>query len=201
MAEPVGDAARRLAEARAGSREALGQAFEACRRYLLLIAEHELGPELRAKGGASDLVQETFVEVQRDFARFGGATEEEWRAWLRQLLLHRLANFRRRFRQQKRTATREVALEAGPSSAERGGGLAAGGPSPSTLASDREQALALDRALGRLPEDYRQVLALRYQEHLSFEDIGRRLQRSANAARKLWWRAVERLQQEMETPP
>src|SRR5438874_1673797 len=56
--------AQRFAEwlpaARNGSAQALGDALEACRVYLLAVAEHELDPELRGKGGASDLVQETF---------------------------------------------------------------------------------------------------------------------------------------------
>ena len=60
---------------------------------------------------------------------------------------------------------------------------------------------ALERALGRLPEDYREVLLLRYQGDLSFEEIGRRLGRSANAARKLWLRALHKLEQELEAPP
>jgi RNA polymerase sigma-70 factor (ECF subfamily) len=200
MADSAGWSARWLADARAGSGEALGKALEACRCYLLLVADRELGSDLQAKAGASDLVQETFLEAQRDFARFQGASEDEWLAWLRQLLLHRLANFRRRFRQQKRSVGREVALEGGPSSAERGAGLAAGGPSPSEEALAGEEARALEQALGRLPEDYRQVIELRYRHQLSFEEIGRQLQRTANAVRKLWWRAVERLQQEMDTP-
>ena len=99
MAGRADRAAPWLAAARDGSRDALGQALEACRNYLLLIADRELGADLRPKGGASDLVQETFIEAQRDFDRFGGATEAEWLAWLRQLLKHRLANFRRRYRQ------------------------------------------------------------------------------------------------------
>src|SRR5262249_56648829 len=119
----------------------------------------------------------------------------------RSRLLHGLATSRRRFHQQKRSVGREVALEAGPSSAERGAGLAADGASPSEQALEAEQAAALERALGRLPEDYRQVIELRYQRQLSFEEIGQRLQRTANAVRKLWWRAVERLPQEMDTPP
>jgi RNA polymerase sigma-70 factor (ECF subfamily) len=200
MARRGDEAMQWLADARRGSREALGQALEACRCYLVLIAHHELGPELQAKAGASDLVQEAFLEVQRDFDRFQGTTEEEWLAWLRQLLLNRLANFRRRFRQQKRSVQREVALEGDSSSAERGGGLAASDPSPSAQVLAGEQALALEQALGRLPDDYRQVIQLRYHQHLSFEEIGQHLQRTANAARKLWWRAVERLQQELDTP-
>src|SRR5262249_45736682 len=39
---------------------------EAYRGYLLVLAQRELDPDLRAKGGASDLVQETFLEAQRD---------------------------------------------------------------------------------------------------------------------------------------
>ena len=92
----MSDAAQRLAAARAGSREALGQVLQACRGYLLLLAERELDPDLQTKGGASDLVQETFLEAQKDFANFQGNSEGELRAWLRQILLHNLANFTRR---------------------------------------------------------------------------------------------------------
>jgi RNA polymerase sigma factor (sigma-70 family) len=65
----------------------------------------------------------------------------------------------------------------------------------------RERAELVRRALDRLPEDYRWALLWRYQETLSFEEIGRLLQRSPNAARKLWARALVRLQQELEPPP
>ena len=81
------------------------------------------------------------------------------------------------------------------------GGLAANMISPSGQAMEREQDQALQAALGRLPEDYRQVITLRYQEQLPFEEIGRLLQRSPEAARKLWARAVERLHEELDPPP
>ena len=57
MPEPADDVARWLAQARAGSQEALGQALEACRGYLLLVARREMGADLQAKGGESDLVR------------------------------------------------------------------------------------------------------------------------------------------------
>src|SRR4051812_44971647 len=50
-----------LPEARAGSRDALGCAFDQCRHYLLQVARRSLGSGLRPKGGASDLVQETYL--------------------------------------------------------------------------------------------------------------------------------------------
>jgi RNA polymerase sigma-70 factor (ECF subfamily) len=199
MTEQVRDAGLWLSAARAGSAEALGQALEACRGYLLLIARQELDAELQAKGGASDLVQDTFLKAHRHFGRFHGTTEEELLAWLRRLLLNNLADFRRLYRAtDKRRATREVALEAGGSSAERGGNLAAAVPSPSKAVMGEERAAALQQVIDTLPEDYRCVLQLRHQEDQSFEEIGRRMNRSANAARKLWARAVERLQQEWE---
>ncbi len=202
MGEPVGDAAQWLAAARAGSREALGNVLQTFRAYLLLVADRELDPELRAKGGASDLVQETFLEAQRDFAQFQGLSVEALRAWLRRLLLNNVANFTRDFRQRaKREVGRELPLEGGGSSNERGAGLAADIPSPSGQAVAHEQAEALARAIERLPPDYRQVLALRHEQQLAFEEIGELMQRTANAARMLWLRAVERLKKEMGTSP
>ena len=57
------------------------------------------------------MVQETFLEAQRDFGRFRGTTDGELRAWLRQLLLHNLANFARSYRgTEKRQVEREVHL-------------------------------------------------------------------------------------------
>lgn len=202
MSELTQGAAQWLAAARAGSREDLGKVLEAARQYLLSIARQELDPDLRAKNSPSDVVQETFVEAQRDFGQFQGDTEDELLAWLRQLLLHRVGKLRRRYRDtQKRRLVREVALGGDDSSDGPVGGLAANVPSPSGQAMAHEQDQALREALGRLPEDYRQVITLRYQEQLPFEEIGRLLQRSPDAARKLWARAVEQLHEELDTPP
>jgi RNA polymerase sigma-70 factor (ECF subfamily) len=72
---------------------------------------------------------------------------------------------------------------------------------PSGQAIAKEQAAALARALDRLPDDYRQVLRLRYEEGRPFEEIAALMGRSANAVGKLFARAVERVQQEVEAKP
>jgi RNA polymerase sigma-70 factor (ECF subfamily) len=202
MTNPANGAAEWLSDARAGSADALGRMLEACRGYLLLVAQRELAPDLRAKGGASDLVQETFLEAQRDFARFQGSSEAELLAWLRRLLLNNLANFTRHYRATgKRQVGLEVALEAGDSSCAPGDRLAADTPSPSGQAQADEQAEAVRQAIERLPEDYRRVIVLRYQEKRSHEEIAQLMNRSPNAARQLLVRAIERLQQELRGPP
>ena len=183
-----------IVEARNGSKIALGQLLENYRLYLLQIANQQIPTDLCGKAGGSDLVQQTFLEAQRDFGAFQGTTEAEWVGWLRRILLHNLANLVQQYRATgKRDVAREIALGAD------GGvdGLPGTDLSPSGTALAREADVALEAALARLPAEYRQVIVWRNRERLSYAEMGALLHRSAEAARKLWCRAVERLQEEL----
>jgi RNA polymerase sigma-70 factor (ECF subfamily) len=194
-----------LEAAREGSSEALAQALEACRVYLTMIADREIDPVLRAKGGASDLVQETFIEAQRAFSRFSNGSQEEFLAWLRKLLLNNVADFRRRYRgTAKRASDREVHLETASPNAPSGdwrSNLPAAIGTPSGEFVQRETIEQVEQALSQLPEDYRQVVTYRSLEDRSFEEIAQLMDRSPNAVRKLFARAIEQLQREMESGP
>ena len=54
-------------------------------------------------------------------------------------------------------------------------------------------------ALERLPDHYREVVVWHNKERLPFEEIGRRHGVSAEAARKRWTRALDRLRMELDT--
>ncbi|HEY6565264.1 MAG TPA: sigma-70 family RNA polymerase sigma factor [Pirellulaceae bacterium] len=193
--EPPAAVPEWLRAAREGSQEALGQVLEACRFYMLRVAEQEIDPGLRAKGGASDIVQQTFLEAHRDFPRFQGVSEEELRAWLRRLLLNNVADFRRHFRgTEKRAANRELSIEQGRSSRDWRDAFVAGGSTPSTEFRQQEELQAIQQAMARLPEDYRMVLQYRYFDGMSFEEAAARMDRSSAATRKLFGRAIELLQ-------
>jgi RNA polymerase sigma-70 factor, ECF subfamily len=181
-----------LAAARTGSTEALGQALSECRSYLLQIARRQLARELRAKGGASDLVQETFLEAQQHFDHFHGTSTAELRAWLSHLLRHRAAKFGRRYRT---TAKRRLACEI-----PAGSSLPADIRTPSVEAADEEQLHLIRSAIAHLPDDYRRVMTLRYEQGLKFEEIGRQLGRSADAVRMLWARALQAVKHELRPP-
>jgi RNA polymerase sigma-70 factor (ECF subfamily) len=183
--------------ARNGSPDALGRLLEECRPYLLLVANQELPAKLRGKAGASDLVQDTFLEAQGNFDHFRDHGEAELLAWLRAILLNNVANLRRRYlATDKRQVNREQPLGKGSPGARD---MPAATPSPSSVMAAREQDHALRQAMERLPEEYQHVITWRNYHRLPFEEIGRRLDRSAEAARKMWVRAVERLQQELGT--
>jgi RNA polymerase sigma-70 factor (ECF subfamily) len=192
---------RWLPAARAGSREALGRVLESCRGYLLLIARQKWDRALRAKSSPSDLVQQTFLEAQKDLTHFQGDAPEAFLAWMRQLLLNNLANHRRDFRRAKRRAALEVPLTTSDALPQSAGALRSGANSPGLALLRDEETEALERALKRLPADYRCVVHFRYREERSFETIAEMMERTPNAVRKLWARAIKKLQQNMDAPP
>lgn len=190
MSSPSIDLESLFSVPRDDSPEALGHILQSYRPYLMEIARREIDRALQAKGAASDLVQETFLEATRNFSRFHGVSSDQLRAWLRCLLVHRLSKQRRRYyKTRKRGIDRECSLDEVETS------LLSSSPTPSQVVSADEEMKRFHQAIAQLPEDYRRVLQLRYQEGLTFEAIGPRMGRTANAARLLWLRAVERIKQ------
>jgi len=189
--------------AKAGSGPGLGQLLELYRRYLGLLARLQINRRLQARFDASDLVQETFLKAHRHFGQFSGSTEEELLSWLRQILATTLANSVRHYYGTQRRdlrLERELAAELDQSSQALEERLMAPGSSPSQRASRREQAVVLAEMLGRLPEDYREVVILRHLEGLSFPQVASRMGRTVNSVKKLWARALGQLRDSSAGP-
>jgi RNA polymerase sigma-70 factor (ECF subfamily) len=174
--------------------------FERFRPYLLLIAEQELDSALRPKMGASDLVQQTLWKAWRGRAEFRGADEAALRAWLRQILLNSLADEVQRYSVEKRQLSRELRID-DDSRFPGGRPIAAQTPTGSDVMIAQEEQAAVCAALVRLPDVYRDVIEWRNRDRLSFEEIGKKLDRSADASRLLWYRALNRLELEMRREP
>ncbi len=198
-AEAASELIRRCRQGEAPARE---QLFDRYRHYLQVLARAQLGRHLRTKCDPSDIVQQTLLEAHRDFGEFQGCREAELLAWLRRILAHNLFNEARHFAAQQRDAAREVSLEqmrAGvdQSSLALGNCLAAGGPSPSHAAAERESAVRLADALSRMPSDYQTVLLLRVFEELPAEEVAQRMERTPGAVRMLQMRALAALREEL----
>jgi RNA polymerase sigma-70 factor, ECF subfamily len=188
-----------LAAARGGNVQALGFLLQSFQPHLLAIARRGLPGKLRGKCDGADLVQEALLEAHRDFASFDGADSDELRGWLCGILKHSLIDLIRRYRDNhKRSIDREQSLEPALESGESAGGAIDPSPTPSSLCVAREGVSALKEALLRLPVDERSAIVLRHFDSLSFEEVGRRLDRSPEAARKLCARAIDRLQHMLE---
>lgn len=184
-----------MGSARDGSTEALGRLFEQVRRPLLHAANYELPPELRAKQSAADLVQETFLVAHREFHRFQGRNAAELLLWLKAILRNTSAHLRRSYRTGRRAAFREVPIDTPGSFIAD---LSTSDSSPSALFQRRESATMLQEAIARLSVRDREVLYMKHQDELTFEEVGRRLAISSVAARKAWLKALARLREQLD---
>jgi RNA polymerase sigma-70 factor, ECF subfamily len=164
---------------------------------LLAVANQSLPEALKGKFGGSDLVQETLVKAHGEIQGLHFDGPADLRAWLRTVLRNNLADWVRRYCSvTKRSIARERSLHNVDGSAVDQ--LACREPTPSTRAIRREQTAAVDDAIERLPVDEREVIMLRHREGLQFDEIGKRMNRSGEAARKLWARAILRTQRMLE---
>jgi RNA polymerase sigma-70 factor (ECF subfamily) len=188
-----------LSRARSGDAQAMGQLLTLYRNYLTLFASTQLQRRLRRRLSPSDIVQETMLKAHRHFAQFKGESEQEFLAWLRQVLLSSLSHFvERHILAAKRNIRREISIEESAVAAgrpQRNGGTATSphGETPSAVVRQKEAAAVLSARLAKLPRAYREVLTLRHMEELSFDEIAVRLHRTPAAARMLWLRAIQKL--------
>jgi RNA polymerase sigma-70 factor (ECF subfamily) len=178
------------------------RSVEDYRNYLLLLVRLEIGPRLRAKVDASDVVQQTILHAHERRAQFRGATEGEWQAWLRAILANALAAMVRRYDAQARNPSRERSLEAEleRSSSRLEGLLAADLTSPSERAVRGEELLRLAHALAQLPDDQRRVVELHYLKGLAVADVAELIGRTRPAAVGLLFRGLKRLRELLRDP-
>ena len=183
----------RLLHASAGTDrdQVLAKFIESFQTYLRLVADRQLPEDVRAKVSPSDIIQNTYLEARRDFKRFSGSNDRELLAWLCQILLNNVKDTARHYQsRQKRQVSREVSLQ----HLQGNDCCPAATESPSRIVSGREEEVRLQQALAQLPKEYRQVIVLRSLERRSFAEVGNALNRSEEAARKQFGRAIVQLQ-------
>jgi RNA polymerase sigma-70 factor (ECF subfamily) len=199
-----------MAQARAGQAEALGELCALYRNYLRNMAHAGLGPKLRQHVELSDVVQETLVEVVRQFPRFTGETEGALTGWLRRLMSEKLADLGRYNGRAKRgggliplalDAPREIGAVDGPGDfiqVRLADVLAVSQSTPSEDACRRELSLRIADALRQMPRPEAEVLLLYHTEGESFTAIGSRLGMSRKAVRRIWARGLKTLRHHVD---
>lgn len=166
-------------EAQAGSREAFVALLEGCEGRLRALVERRTGPKVRSQQEPADIVQEVLLRAFRSIGSFRWRGEGSFFGWLSGIaenVLLDLGDPRRR----------------GPLlRLERD--VLAKGSSPGGKLRSEERFDRLRAALDRLSPDHRQVILLARIEGLPMEEIGKRMDRSPNAAAQLLWRALRKL--------
>jgi RNA polymerase sigma-70 factor, ECF subfamily len=184
-----------ITSAKAGSDSALGRALNACRPPLLRAAARAISPALRPLVGASDVVQDTFVNATKAIRGFRGRGAPEFLGWLRVILFNRLAEITRRNAWQRTI----VRLRLNGEVEHSRDWIHIAAASPSGVFQAEEFGAMIEMALARLPERDRQLLALRFAEGMSFPQIGERLGLSEFVARTSFHLALEHIRRELRT--
>ncbi len=189
-----------ISRARRGTEGARGQLLELYRNYVTVLARLQIDRRLQGQIAPSDLLQETFLKAEQNFAGFHGHTEGELIAWLRRVLASQVAQLYRHHSAQKRDFRLEKQLDV---EMDRSGQLLQRAfeveqTSPSQAAVRREEAVLLADALERLTPEYREVILLRNFEGLPFDSVAQRMGRTVHSVKNLWTRALARLRDSVE---
>ena len=176
-----------------------GEALEAYRAYLRLLARLQLPALLRAKLDPSDVVQQTLLEACRAVRDGRGPAPAARGAWLRQILARQIAHAARDHAAGRRDAGRERSLEQAldESSACLASWLADDGPSPGEAADRNERAVRLARAMEALPGPQGEALVLHYWQGCTVAEVAERLGRTPAAVAGLLQRGLRNLRQSM----
>jgi RNA polymerase sigma-70 factor (ECF subfamily) len=185
-------------KAKQGSGVARAELLAHVQGYASLMARQHLKPNLQAKVGVSDVVQQSMAQIIQGFDGFRGTTKAEFYGWMGQIVKNEVRRLQRDYHRDRRNIDREQRL--GTNLSEDSPGYVPADqqktPRSQVIANERQQ--LFERAMEHLPDDYRRVIQLRSLERLSFKEVAAAMDRSHDSVTKLWYRAIMKLQQELE---
>jgi RNA polymerase sigma-70 factor (ECF subfamily) len=129
-----------------------------------------------------DVIQEIFIALLRSIK--GYEAKALFRTWFRTLITRQIAEYyRKQGRGENRPPLPLDEIENLPDHHS---------------SEDVDAQISVRRALGQLPESYREIILLRFAENLSFNEIARVLNRHPEGTKSLFRRALGALSQKLE---
>lgn len=179
----------------AGDESALPILFDRHLETLERYARGWLPAKLKRKVSVADVLQEARIAAlgrRLDFEHRGPGSARNWLLKIVELKV------REAVRVYAGTERRDVHREVSRGGRPDTGQFASRAPSPSELFTAAETKERADRAFATLPEHYCQVLHLARVEGLSLREIAQRTDRSREAVKKLYARALARFTREFK---
>jgi len=179
--------------AKGGDETALNRLYRAYAERVRWMVRFRMGRQLRSKLESMDLVQEVLIHALGGLEDFTYKDEGDFVRWLSKIAENELRGNLRRLHAEKRNIRREVRLDHSERTTSGGsfGNLTPiESTTPSVIMSRKEDMGRLEKAMDQLKPRYREAIVLTKIEGLSYEEIGRRLDMSADAVRMLATRAM-----------
>lgn len=188
-----------------GDSDALARAFDAHRERLLRMIRLRLDRRLQRRVDTADILQETFLTIQKKFPGWFAEQKIPFFLWLRLEAGQKLVDLHRfHLGVKMRDASQEVTLYRGMPSvdsitlAER---LLGRLTSASQAAMRAELKIKVQDALNAMEPHDREILVLRHFEELTNSEVALALELSPTAACNRYIRAIQRLKAVFEQMP
>ncbi|MDA1193568.1 MAG: RNA polymerase sigma factor [Planctomycetota bacterium] len=160
-----------------------GDMLEYLRPRLVLWATSRLSPGLRARLEPDDVAQETLLAVHKSLEGFQGDNHRAFLAWVFKIAENRIRDLADHHGAQKRQKIQPLSFSQ---------------TSPSTTISRSEQVERVSAGLDALSPEYAEVIRLRRFEELSVAEIAELKDKTPNAIRILYCRALKALKEALE---
>lgn len=174
-----------ISSARGGCQDSFQELCERVYDYLILVAGSRIRHNMQGKFGASDIVQVGLAKAHSAMGGFNGTDEQQFRAWLKKVVINSLLNETRQFESKKREVERECAL--------MGEELPQDDLSPSKIAVYNEEQKLLKKNFTRLTETERLVIEMHSRFGYSFSETAEYIGFNECKVRRIFNRGVARL--------
>lgn len=183
-----------MTRASGGEPQAVDVLLERHLPHLRAFVRLQAGGAIRAKESDSDLVQSVCREILQDLGDFEYRGEAAFRQWLYTTALRKILDRVKYYHRDKRDVDREAAQPANAASSAADLVEAYGTfCTPSRHAMAREEAERIEAAFERLPENYREVIALSRVAGLNHAELAEHYGKDEAYCRTLLSRALARL--------
>jgi len=193
-----------IAAAREGNSDAVNQLLDRHRKGVRRLIELRLDRKVQQRVDVSDVVQEVLVEASGRLEKYLDDPAMAFHLWLRQIAWdHIIDTYRRHRVSAKRSMDREQPIAGGTSAVDESSvdlaiQLCDPAMTPAAVATQREIASRVERAIEQLDPPDREVILMRHYEHLSNLEIAEVLDLNPPAASMRYLRAVRRLRTLLE---
>jgi len=165
---------------RLGSNTAMEEFYNIYRNRLYFVVLEQVG---RDQALAEDLVQETFLAALSSLDKFRG--DSQLYTWLRSIAFHKINDFYRHQAREPKPQESPPDFDAMKQLEQTGGDE----PAPLTVLESEEIRQSVHEALEGLPQDYQEVLVLKYLEEMPVLEISQVMGRSPKSVEGLLSRA------------
>lgn len=179
----VPETQRLVQAALTGGPDDLGPLVERLRPRLVLWCAAKMSPMLRSHIEPEDAAQDVLLAVLKDFHTYVGPPDKRFFGWFFTVAANKMRDLVDYWTAKKR---------------QPGDKFTPSQTSPSQAAARRELADVVRDAVGRLAEDHRTVVRLLKFEGRDVPEVAQIMDRSENAVRILYCRALKELRMQMD---